>query len=121
MASRATRRLADWRAEHDMTLQTTSTADMSQLIACIKSGQQFDLATMTKDDAQRMVEGGIFQALPTERLGNWADMVPGMAESPNIRDADGVIYGAPIAWGDGPFVYRRTRPRSWTTACRSWT
>src|SRR5690606_22657154 len=48
--------LADWRAEHDMTLQTTATADMSQLIAAVKSGQQFDLATMTKDDAQRMVE-----------------------------------------------------------------
>lgn len=98
--------LADWRAEHDMTLQTTATADMSQLIAAVKSGQQFDLATMTKDDAQRMVEGGIFQPLPTDRLSNWSDMVPGMAENTNIRDAEGAIYGAPIAWGDGPFVYR---------------
>lgn len=98
--------LADWREEHNMTLQTTSTADMSQLIAAIKSGQQFDLATMTKDDAQRMVEGGIFQPLPTDRLENWADMVPGMAENVNIRDAEGTVYGAPIAWGDGPFVYR---------------
>ncbi len=98
--------LADWRKEHDMTLQTTSTTDMSQLIAAIKSGQQFDLATMTKDDAQRMIEGGIFQALPTDRLENWADMVPGMAENSNIRDTAGTVFGAPIAWGDGPFVYR---------------
>ncbi len=98
--------LADWRAERNMTLQTTSTTDMSQLIAAIRSGQEFDLATMTKDDAQRMIAGGIFQPLPTGRLDNWDDMVPGMQSNPNIRDAEGTIFGAPIAWGDGPFVYR---------------
>jgi len=98
--------LADWREEHNVTLQTTSTGDMSQLIAAIKSGQPYDLATMTKDDAQRMIEGGIFQPLPTDRLQNWPDMVPAMAENVNIRDAEGTVYGAPMAWGDGPFVFR---------------
>ncbi len=101
--------LADWREQNSVTLESTWPGDWAQLIAAIEVGQTFDLATIPYHQGQRMIASGVLQPLDTSRLTNWDDMVPGLREHPSLRDEEGTVYGAPIAWGDGPYVYHPDR------------
>ncbi len=101
--------LADWRAENNVALEGSWPGDWTQLISAILVGQEFDLATIPYHQGQRMIASGILQPLDTSRLSHWDDMVPGLREHPSLRDPDGNVYGAPIAWGDGPYVYHPER------------
>lgn len=100
-----TEELADWRTEHGVEIQTNNTTDWSNSIAAIQAGQAFDIITLPYDQAQQIVAAKVLRPLDTTAMGNWDRMVAGLQQSPDIRDAAGAIYGAPIAWGDGPFVY----------------
>ena len=97
--------LKDWRAERDLKLKVTSSADWGQLIGALRAGQPYDLASIPYREAQRMIKAGIFQPIAVERLTNWDDLFPAFNETPLIRGEDGAVYGVPIAWGDSPYIY----------------
>lgn len=101
--------LKDWRAEHEVELDSSWPGDWTQLISAIKVGQSYDLATIPYHQAQRMIAAKIVQPIDTSRLENWDDVVPGLAEAGSLRGTDGKVYGVPIAWGDGPFIYSPDR------------
>ena len=97
--------LASFRANLGMKLQVSNIGDWGQIIGSIKVGQHFDLVSMSNASAQRMIAAGVVQPLDTSKLGNWNDVVSGLRNSSLIRGAGDKVYGAPIAWGDGPIVY----------------
>jgi spermidine/putrescine-binding protein len=101
--------LKDWRAAQDMQLMVNNNADWGQVIGAIKVGQTFDLSTMPVLEGPRMIKAGIVQPIDTSKLKNWDAVVPALRESPAIRGEDGQVYGVPILWGDGPYVYAPDR------------
>lgn len=101
--------LADWRAERNMVLEGSWPGDWAQLISAIQIGQTYDLATIPYHQGQRMIASGILQPLDTSRLSNWPDLVPGLRDNSSLRGSDGQVYGAPLVWGDGPYVYHPGR------------
>jgi spermidine/putrescine-binding protein len=104
--------LAAWREGLNTALEGSWPGNWSELIASIKVGNVYDLVTIPYHWAQRMIVSGILQPLDTSRLSNWDDMVPGLRENSSLRGPDGTVYGAPIAWGDGPYVYHPARVES---------
>lgn len=101
--------LASFRSDLEMKLQVSNNADWGQLIGAIKVGQEFDLSTLPNAEAQRMIASGVVQEIDTSKLTNWNDVVQGLRNSSIIRNADGKVFGVPIAWGDGPIVYSTKR------------
>jgi len=97
--------LADWREERGTLLESSWPGDWAQLISALSVGQTFDLATIPYHQAQRLIASDVLQPLDTDRLENWDSIVPGLREHTSLRGPDGEIYGAPIAWGDAPFIY----------------
>lgn len=101
--------LESWRDERNVSLETSWPGDFSQQIAAIKVGQKFDLATIPYHQAERMIGAGALLPIDTSLLSNWDLVAEGLRENPVLRDDDGNVYGVPIAWGDGPFIYSPER------------
>lgn len=101
--------LKSWRDDRGATLESSWPGDWPQLISALKVGQVFDLSTIPYHQAQRMIAADILQPLDTDRLENWDKIAPGLREHSSLRGPDGKVYGAPIAWGDGPFIYAPDR------------
>lgn len=97
--------LKEWRDERGVALEGTWPGAWPELIAAINVGQTYDLATIPYHQAQRMIAADIVQPLDTSRLSNWDSLFPGLMEHPSLRGEDGQVYGVPIAWGDGPYIY----------------
>jgi spermidine/putrescine-binding protein len=97
--------LSSFRTAQDAKLQVTNNADWGQLIGAIKVGQPYDLNTIPVLEAQRMIKAGVVQPIDTAKLTNWDDLQPALRDSKALRGPDGKIYGVPILWGDGPYVY----------------
>lgn len=101
--------LAEWREARGTELDSSWPGDWAQLISALQVGQTYDLATIPYHQAQRMIASGVLQPLDTSRLENWESVVGGLRESPSLRGEDGEVYGVPIAWGDGPYIYHPER------------
>ena len=101
--------LAAWRAERNMTLEISDTADFAAMISAVQVGQEYDLMTIPFFQSQRMISSGILQPIDTSRLTNWGDVFPGLRDNPGIRDSSGQVFGVPLVWGDGPFIYHPER------------
>lgn len=101
--------LADWRAENNVALEGSWPGAWPELISAVTVGQTYDLATIPYHQGQRMILAGILQPIDTSRLSHWDDLYPGLAEHPSLRGEDGQVYGVPIAWGDGPYIYSPER------------
>jgi spermidine/putrescine-binding protein len=97
--------LKQWRDDLGMSLAVNNMADWGQLIGAIKVGQPHDLATIPYWQAEVMIDAGIFKPIDTTKLANWSKLFPAFQENEVLRGDDGQVYGVPIAWGDGPFVY----------------
>jgi spermidine/putrescine-binding protein len=97
--------LEEWRTARSTRFESSWPGDFSQMIAAIMVGQTFDLATLPYHQAGRMIESGALQPIDVDALENWDRVVPALADNPEIRGTDGQVYGVPIAWGDGPFIY----------------
>ena len=116
--------LEAWRAENNVSLETNWPGNWQQFVTAIKVGDVYDLATIAYFQAQRQIAAGLFHPIDTSRLENWDTMFAGLRENVSLRGADGQVYGVPIAWGDGPFIYhpgRVSNPpnRSWSWPGRS--
>jgi spermidine/putrescine-binding protein len=94
-----------FQAKYGMKISETNVADWPTAISAIKVGQPYDLMTVPMWYAQRMIAAGIVRPLDTSKLTEWKNIFPGLAKNSLILGKDGTVYGAPIAWGDGPFVY----------------
>jgi spermidine/putrescine-binding protein len=94
-----------FQAKYGMKISETNVADWPTAISAIKVGQPYDLMTVPMWYAQRMIAAGIVRPLDTSKLTEWKNLFPGLAKNSLILGKDGTVYGAPIAWGDGPFVY----------------
>ena len=94
-----------FQAKYDMKISETNVADWPTAISAIKVGQPYDLMTVPMWYAQRMIAAGIVRPLDTSKLTEWKNLFPGLAKNSLILGKSGTVYGAPIAWGDGPFVY----------------
>ena len=101
--------LQAWRDENSVALETNWPGSWPQFVAAIKVGDVYDLATIAYHVGPRHIEAGLFQPLDTSRLENWDKMFPGLRENSSLRGADGQVYGVPIAWGDGPYIYHPGR------------
>lgn len=101
--------LESWRAEHGVQLDSSWPGDWTQMISAITVGQSYDLATIPYHQAQRMIAAEIVQPIDTSRLANWDSLVPGLREAGSLRGPDGQVYGVPLIWGDGPFVFAPER------------
>jgi len=94
-----------FQAKYHMKISETNVTDWPTAISAIKVGQPYDLMTVPMWYAQRMIAANIVRPLDTARLTDWPDLFPGVAKNSLIQGKNGDVYGAPIAWGDGPFVY----------------
>ena len=101
--------LEAWRSERDATLDTTWPGGWPEFNAAILIGQEYDLGTIAYHQAQSQIAAGLWLPIDTSRLSNWDQVIPGLRESASLRDSDGAVYGAPIAWGDGPYIYSPER------------
>ena len=101
--------LEAWREANGVALETNWPGTWPQFVAAIKIGDVYDLATIAYHVGPRHIEAGLFQPIDTSRLENWDKMFPGLRENSSLRGADGQVYGVPIAWGDGPFIYHPGR------------
>jgi spermidine/putrescine-binding protein len=97
--------LAAYRKAQNVKLHVTNNPDWGQVTGAIKVGQPYDLNTIPVLEAQKMIKAGAVQPIDTSRLANWKDIVPALRDSPALRGPDGKVYGVPILWGDGPYVY----------------
>jgi spermidine/putrescine-binding protein len=93
-----------FQTKYHMKIIENNEADWGDSISAIKIGQPYDLMTVPMWYAQRMIAAGVVSPLDTSALSNWSNLFPGVAQNSLIR-ANGKTYGAPIAWGDGPYVY----------------
>jgi spermidine/putrescine-binding protein len=91
--------------KYHVKISETNVADWPSAISAIKVGQPYDLMTVPMWYAQRMIAAGIVRPLDTARLTSWKDLFAGVAKNSLIEGKRGTVYGAPIGWGDGPFVY----------------
>lgn len=89
---------------HNMKIVEDNVSDWGDSISAIKIGQTYDLMTVPMWYAQRMIAAGVVHPLDVSALSNWGDLYSGVAQNSLIRSG-GKVYGAPIAWGDGPYVY----------------
>jgi len=96
---------AAFQQKYHMKIAETNVADWPTAISAIKVGQPYDLMTVPMWYAQRMIAAGIVRPLDTARLTAWKDLFIGVSKNSLIQGKDGTVYGAPIGWGDGPFVY----------------
>jgi spermidine/putrescine-binding protein len=101
--------LADFRDEHGMKLQVTNNPDWGQVIGAMRVGQPYDLNTIPVLEAQRMIRAGVVQPIDTSKLEHWESLAPALRDSEDLRGPDGKVYGVPILWGDGPYVYAPDR------------
>ena len=101
--------LEAWRDTNGVALETNWPGSWPQFVAAIKVGDVYDLATIAYHVGPRHIEAGLFQPIDTSRLANWDKMFPGLRENSSLRGADGQVYGVPIAWGDGPYIYHPGR------------
>ncbi|MDE0289701.1 MAG: extracellular solute-binding protein, partial [bacterium] len=101
--------LEAWREENNVALETHWPGNWPQFVTAIKVGDVYDLATIAYFQAQRQIEAGLFHPIDTSRLSNWDKMFAGLRENVSLRGADGQVYGVPIAWGDGPYIYHPGR------------
>jgi spermidine/putrescine-binding protein len=97
--------LEDWRADAGVELDSSWPGDWAQMISALRVGQTYDLGTVPYHQAQRMIAADVLQPIDTDRLENWDSLVAGLADAESLRGPDGEVYGVPIAWGDGPYVY----------------
>lgn len=97
--------LEDWRAANNVELDSSWPGDWAQMISALRVGQSYDLGTVPYHQAQRMIAADVLQPIDTDRLENWDSVVDGLAGAESLRGPDGEVYGVPIAWGDGPYVY----------------
>jgi spermidine/putrescine-binding protein len=101
--------LKAWRKKIGLTLAVTNASSWGQLIAAIKLGQPYDLATFTYSQAQRMIATKITTPIDVASIPEWKTFAPGLKNSRLIRGPDGKIYGVPLFWGDSPYVYIPSR------------
>lgn len=97
--------LADWREANNVELDSSWPGDWAQMISALRVGQSYDLGTVPYHQAQRMIAAGVMQPIDTDRLENWDSLVAGLADAESLRGPDGEVYGVPLIWGDGPFVF----------------
>ena len=93
-----------WRDERGITLNSKYVGSGDEIQAAVLAGQAFDIAITFNVYVHRWALGKIVQALDTSRLANWNDMFEGIRNA-EFLNVDGKPYGAPIAWGDGPYIY----------------
>ena len=98
-----------YRTANNVQLETSWPGSWPQFVAAIKVGDVYDLATIAYHVGPRHIEAGLFKPIDTSRLENWDKMLAGLRENSSLRGADGQVYGAPIAWGDGPYIYHPGR------------
>ena len=101
--------LEAWRDANSVSLETNWPGSWPQFVAAIKIGDVYDLATIAYHVGPRHIEAGLFQPIDTSRLENWDKMLPGLRDNSSLRGSDGQVYGVPIAWGDGPYIYHPGR------------
>lgn len=101
--------LEQWRTERNVVLETSWPGSWPQFDSAVRVGQRYDIGTMAYHQAGRQIAAGIWQPLDLDRLENFDKLIPALRDNPTIRDADGNVYGVPIAWGDGPFIYHPER------------
>jgi putative spermidine/putrescine transport system substrate-binding protein len=94
-----------FQAKYHMKISETNVADWPTAISAIKVGQPYDLMTVPMWYAQRMIAARVVRPLDTSKLTEWNNLFPGLSKNSLILGKNGTVYGAPIAWGDGPFVY----------------
>lgn len=94
-----------FQTKYHMTISENNVSDWPTAISAIKVGQPYDLMTVPMWYAQRMIAADVVRPLQVSRLTQWKNIFPGLAKNSLIAGKDGTVYGAPIAWGDGPFVY----------------
>lgn len=94
-----------FQAKYHMKISETNVADWPTAISAIKVGQPYDLMTVPMWYAQRMIAAHVVRPLDTSKLTEWNNLFPGLSKNSLILGKSGTVYGAPIAWGDGPFVY----------------
>lgn len=95
---------AKWRAARQITLTSKYIGSDDEVFAAVKAGQVYDIAMTFNPFMQRFAEAKIIQPIDTSRLTNWNDMFEGLRTA-DFLNVNGVPYGVPIAWGDGPYVY----------------
>ena len=93
-----------WRDDHKITLASKYIGSDDEVFAAIKAGQVYDIAMTFNPFMQRFAEAKVIAPIDTGRLTNWNDMFDGL-RSADFLNVNGVPYGVPIAWGDGPYVY----------------
>jgi spermidine/putrescine-binding protein len=93
-----------WRDDNKVTLTSKYIGSDDEVFAAIKAGQVYDIAMTFNPFMQRFAEAKVIQPIDTSRLKNWGDMFEGL-RSADFLNVNGVPYGVPIAWGDGPYVY----------------
>ena len=101
--------LEAWRDANGVALETSWPGNWPQFVTAIQIGDVYDLATIAYFQAQRQIEAGLFHPIDTSRLENWDKMFAGLRENTSLRGTDGQVYGVPIAWGDGPYIYHPER------------
>jgi putative spermidine/putrescine transport system substrate-binding protein len=94
-----------FQAKYHMKISENNVADWPTAISAIKVGQPYDLMTVPMWYAQRMIAARVVRPLDTSKLTEWNNLYPGLSKNSLISGKNGTVYGAPIAWGDGPFVY----------------
>ena len=93
-----------WRDAAGITLNSKYVGSGDEIQTAIRAGQSYDIGMSFNVYVHRYATGGIIQALDTSRLKNWNDMFEGLRKA-DFVNMDGKAWGAPIAWGDGPYVY----------------
>lgn len=97
-----------FQTKYHMKIAETNVADWPTAISAIRVGQPYDLMTVPMWYAQRMIAAHVVRPLDTSKLTQWNNLFPGLSKNSLIHGKTGTVYGAPIAWGDGPFVYNPT-------------
>jgi len=93
-----------WRKAAGIGLTSKYIGSGDEISTAIRAGQSYDIAMSFNPFVHRFAQGGIIQALDTGRLTNWNDMFEGLRKA-DFLNLDGKAWGAPIAWGDAPYIY----------------
>ncbi len=85
----------------------------------MRAGYVVDVAHPCNQGIPRWVATGLFQTIDTDKLSNWPDVIPELANLEGAVTADGRHYFAPFDWGQTSITYRTDlvdlggKPESW--------
>lgn len=100
------------------TLKTTYIGNNDEILTKLRGGGAgvYDVVTPNAAFLPAMVEAGVIEPLDYEKLPNTKGYFENFYK-PDFNTFDGATWGAPVAWGDGPMVYRpdlvSNVPKSW--------